>query len=146
MYITEDGDESSSKRKLIKKDRDFLLENFEPMTVCDTVMTSMFDENDMMIMRNIKGRRKRAKRFLEMCDKLPKEIFEMIFSSYLVKHLPSSKNVPNYEEMGKFLYKSSFNSKSFLMLCNAQPLKLQKCVDRSGENEKLDSTKPSSPS
>lgn len=96
----EDGDESSSKRKLIKKDRDFLLENFEPMTVCDTVMTSMFDENDMMIMRNIKGRRKRAESFLEMCDKLPKEKFEMIFSSYLVKHLPSSKNVPNYEEMG----------------------------------------------
>lgn len=96
----EDGDESSSKRKLIKKDRDFLLENFEPMTVCDTVMTSMFDENDMMIMRNIKGRRKRAESFLEMCDKLPKEKFEMNFSSDLVKHLPSSKNVPNYEEMG----------------------------------------------
>lgn len=85
MYITEDGDESSSKRKLIKKDRDFLLENFEPMTVCDTVMTSMFDENDMMIMRNIKGRRKRAESFLEMCDKLPKEKFEMIFSSYFLR-------------------------------------------------------------
>lgn len=113
MYIAEDGDKSSSKRKLIKKDRDSLLENFEPMNVCDTLMTPMFNENDITMIKSIKGRRQRAESFLEMCEKLPNEEFEHIFSSCLVKHLTSSTSVPNYDEIGKILYKSSFNSKLF---------------------------------
>lgn len=103
MYVTEYGCESSSKRKLTKKERDSLLENFEPMTVCDTVMTSMFDRNDIIMMRNINGRREKVERFLEMCDKLPREKYEEMYSSYFVEHLTSSKSVPSYEEIGKFL-------------------------------------------
>lgn len=94
------GCESSSKRKLTKKERDSLLENFEPMTVCDTVMTSMFDRNDIIMMRNINGRREKVERFLEMCDKLPREKYEEMYSSYFVEHLTSSKSVPSYEEIG----------------------------------------------
>lgn len=110
MYVTEEGDELSSKRKLIKKNCDSLLEDIEPMMICDTEMTLMFEENDIMMMKNIQGRRKRAEIFLQMCDKLPNDKFERIFSSYLVKHLTSSEKVLNYEEIGKFLLKSSVNS------------------------------------
>lgn len=100
MSVT-DGGESSSERKLSKKDRDYLLENSEHTTFCDTEMASMFDENDITMMRNIKERRKRAEFFLEICDKLPKENYERIFP--MVRHITSSTNVTNYEEMGKFL-------------------------------------------
>lgn len=96
----EEGDELSSKRKLIKKNRDSLLEDIEPMMICDTEMTLMFEENDIMMMKNIQGRRKRAESFLQMCDKLPNDKFERIFSSYFVKHLTSSEKVLNYEEIG----------------------------------------------
>lgn len=110
MYVTEEGDELSSKRKLIKKNRDSLLEDFEPMMICDREMSLMFEENDIKMMRNIQGRRKRAESFLEMCDKLPNDKLERICSSYLVKHLTSPEKVLNYEEIGKFLLKSSVNS------------------------------------
>lgn len=113
MYVTEEGDELSSKRKLIKKNRDSLLEDFEPMVICDREMSLMFEEehnDDEKYTRKKKGRRKRAESLLEMCDKLPNDKLERIRSSYLVKHLISPEKVLNYEEIGKFLLKSSVNS------------------------------------
>lgn len=99
----EEGDELSSKRKLIKKNRDSLLEDFEPMVICDREMSLMFEEehnDDEKYTRKKKGRRKRAESLLEMCDKLPNDKLERIRSSYLVKHLISPEKVLNYEEIG----------------------------------------------
>lgn len=98
-----EGDELSSKRKLIKKNRDSLLEDFEPMVICDREMSLMFEEehnDDEKYTRKKKGRRKRAESLLEMCDKLPNDKLERIRSSYLVKHLISPEKVLNYEEIG----------------------------------------------
>lgn len=112
MYVIEEGDELSSKRKLIKKNCDFLLEDFEFMVICDREMFLMFEEeynDDEKYIRKKKGRRKRVESFLEMCDKLLNDKLERICFLYLVKYFILLEKVLNYEEIGKFFLKLSVN-------------------------------------
>lgn len=105
MYVTEDG--SSSGRTFFKQHRDILLENLEPMNFCKPEIASLFDNDDMIKLNKTEGRRKKAERLLEMCDKLPKDKVEII-RSYFVQYISPPKTVTCNEEIGMVSFTSIF--------------------------------------
>lgn len=97
----ENEDGSSSGRTFFKQHRDILLENLEPMNFCKPEIASLFDNDDMIKLNKTEGRRKKAERLLEMCDKLPKDKVEII-RSYFVQYISPPKTVTCNEEIASF--------------------------------------------
>lgn len=79
-----------------------MLENLEPSSVIKADIASLFNEDEMMKMLNIEGRRNRAERFLEMCKGLQREELDEV-CSYLEKHFCLPKEISTNEELGKLL-------------------------------------------
>lgn len=69
-YFVDDRDELSSYELFIEKNYFFLLENFEFLSVIKVDIVLLFNEDEMMKMLNIEGRRNRVECFLEMCKGL----------------------------------------------------------------------------
>lgn len=96
---TDNRDESSSHESFIEKNHSSLLENLEPSSVTKADIASLFNEDEMMKMLNIEGRRNRAERFLEMCKGLQREELDEV-CSYLEKHFCLPKEISTNEELG----------------------------------------------
>lgn len=79
-----------------------MLENLEPSSVIKADIASLFNEDEMMKMLNIEGRRNRAERFLVMCKRLQREELGEV-CSYLEKHFCLPKEIRTNEELGKLL-------------------------------------------
>lgn len=69
-YFVDNRDELSSYELFIEKNYFFLLENFEFLSVIKVDIVLLFNEDEMMKMLNIEGRRNRVECFLEMCKGL----------------------------------------------------------------------------
>lgn len=69
-YFVDDRDELSGYELFIEKNYFFLLENFEFLSVIKVDIVLLFNEDEMMKMLNIEGRRNRVECFLEMCKGL----------------------------------------------------------------------------
>lgn len=69
-YFVDDRGELSSYELFIEKNYFFLLENFEFLSVIKVDIVLLFNEDEMMKMLNIEGRRNRVECFLEMCKGL----------------------------------------------------------------------------
>lgn len=69
-YFVDDRDELSSYELFIEKNYFFLLENFEFLSVIKVDIVLLFNEDEMMKMLNIEGRRNRVECFLVMCKRL----------------------------------------------------------------------------
>lgn len=90
----------SSIQTFIKTNRDSLLDNLEIKTICETDIVELFDKDDVITMKNIKGRRKKAECFFQMCCKLPEETHTKV-CSVLAKYISCPKDVPNNEELDR---------------------------------------------
>lgn len=102
FFISENKSKSKKEETFIEKNRNVILENFEPMSVEQTDFANLFGKDDMADIHKIGGRKDRAEYVLTLCDRLPKEKRE-IACAHLERSIPMSKEKPSQEKYRKLL-------------------------------------------
>lgn len=82
----------------IKKNRNLILDNLEPMTIEQTEIADLFDKDELASMKKLGGRRERAEYFLKLCENLEKERKEMA-CAHLESIVSLQKEKSHHEEL-----------------------------------------------